>query len=360
MTEVYENIYIPVEDLHSFVVLCLVQVGVTTDDATIVADVLIAANLRGIDSHGVARLFRYVDGVRHGKISPQTQIANLREGPTTAVLDAANSLGQPVAVTAMRLAIDKAEKVGIGMVAVRGANHFGIAGYYAMLALEHNMIGIVTTNASPQVAPTFGAQPMYGTNPIAIAVPTGGPYPFVLDMATSIVPRGKLEQLHRRGQPIPSGWAIDDQGVVMTDNQELITGLMQRRGYSLLPLGGMGETLGGHKGYGLGLFIDLICGPLAGAAWGLHVYGPAGANLGQCFLALRVDNFRNMEEFSRETEQLLDELRAAKKIPGQERIYIPGEKEAEEVEYRRQTGIPLPPIVYARLRQLAEELGVNF
>jgi LDH2 family malate/lactate/ureidoglycolate dehydrogenase len=358
MTHATNTIHVPAERLRRFVAVCMEQVGATRDDATAVAEVLVAANLRGVDSHGVARLRRYVKGIRNGTIAAQPSIIILREGPATAAIDAGNGLGQPAAMAAMRLAIAKAEQIGLAMVVVCRANHFGIAGYYAMLALEHGMIGMVTSNASPQVAPTFAAEPMYGTNPIAIAIPSGGPCPYVLDMATSTAARGRMEQMQREGKSIPPGWAIDAQGQTTTDPGTLISGLMGRQGHALMPMGGAGETLGGHKGYGLGLFADLLCGPLAGGGWGRHVYGPAGANLGHTFLAMRVDCFRPRAEFMAESEQLLREIRDAKKMPGQERIYIPGEKEAEETIRRTRDGIPLLPVVMSDLATIAEEIGV--
>jgi len=355
-----EPILVPAARLHAFVMACLEAVGAAADDAKVVADVLIAANLRGVDSHGVARLRRYVKGIHTGTIEARPSRTIPQEGPATAVIDAGNGLGQPAALAAMRLAIAKAEQIGLGMVLTRRSNHFGIAGYYAMLALEHGMIGMVSTNASPQVAPTFAAEPMFGTNPLAIAIPTGGPSPFVLDMATSTAARGRIEQMRREGKPIPAGWAIGPDGTTTTDAGALIAGLIDRRGHALLPVGGAGETYGGHKGYGLALMVDLLCGPLAGAAWGRHVYGPSGANLGHCFLAMRVDCFRPWDEFIADSDQLLRDIRAAKKVPGQERVYIPGEKEAEETQRRTRDGIPLLPVVLSDLAKLADEAGVEF
>ena len=360
MLQARDTILVPAERLHAFVVACMERVGATSDDAAAVADALLAADLRGVDSHGVARLRRYVNGIRNGAIAAKPSVTILHDGPATAVVDAGNGLGQPAALTAMRLAIAKAEQIGIGMVVARRSNHFGIAGYYAMLALEHGMVGVVTSNASPQVAPTFAAEPMYGTNPIAIAMPTGGPCPFVLDMATSTAARGRMEQMRREGKPIPPGWAIDADGATTVDTDNVISGLMGRQGHALLPLGGAGETFGGYKGYGLGLFADLLCGPLAGSGWGRHVYGPNGANLGHGFLAMRVDCFRPREEFLAESEQLLREIRAAKKVPDQERIYIPGEKEAEETIRRKRDGIPLLPVVHDDLGAIAQEIGISF
>jgi LDH2 family malate/lactate/ureidoglycolate dehydrogenase len=354
-----ETIRFSADRLHSFAVSCLVSAGASQREAEIVADTLVATDLRGIESHGVARLRRYVDGLRKGTINAKAALKIIAESPATAVIDADNGLGQPAAVTAMDTAITKAKNVGIGAVAVRHTNHFGMAGYYAMRAVEQKMIGIAISNASPQVAPTFGAEPMYGTNPVAVAIPTDGRLPFVLDMATSIVPRGKLERMSRAGQTMPSGWAINPDGDDATEITQLIEGLKHRRGHALLPLGGKGETFGGHKGYGLGLLVDLLCGPFAGAAWGRHVYGARGANLGQCFVAISVDAFRSRDEFLSESSQLIDEIRTARKLEGASRIYIPGEKEGEESQERSSLGIPLNLTVYNDLQALGLEHKVT-
>jgi L-2-hydroxycarboxylate dehydrogenase (NAD+) len=347
-------------DLAGFVVACLEAAGVSTEDAATVAEVLVCADLRGVSSHGVARLRRYVEGTHRGTINPRPAVTVVREGPATALLDADNGLGQPAGLTAMRMAIAKAEALGIGVVGVRRTNHFGIAGYYALQALERGLIGAVISNASPQVAPTFAAQPMYGTNPLAVALPTAVDGGFVLDMATSTVPRGKLERMSREGLSIPEGWAIDAEGQSVTELDPLIAGLKSRSGLSLLPLGGAGEQFGGHKGFGLGLLIDLLCGPLTGSSWGLHVYGERGADLGQWFLALRVDCFRDPAEFRADAVRLLEEVRGARRAPGAPRIFIAGEKEAEESGRRRQHGIPLLPKVVRDLAAVGHLVGVPF
>jgi L-2-hydroxycarboxylate dehydrogenase (NAD+) len=349
---------VPAAALRSFVVACLTSAGVTDEDAGVCAEVLVQADLRGIDSHGVARLRRYVDGIRQGRIAARAEVAVVAEAPAMAVLDAGNGLGQPAGVLAMRLAMDKAAAAGLGMVTVRRSNHFGIAGYYAMLALERDQLGFATTNSTPQVAPTFGVEPMFGTNPLAFALPTGG-VPFVLDMATSTVPRGRLERMLREGRAVPESWAIDAEGRgAGSDLEALVSGLQRRAGFALLPLGGPGETNGGHKGYGLGLLVDLLCGPLSGASWGRHVYGPAGAGIGHVFMAVDVGRFRPIEEFRDESSRLLAEVRASRRLPGGERILVPGEREAEESARRAREGIPLGERVWADLAAIAAETGV--
>jgi LDH2 family malate/lactate/ureidoglycolate dehydrogenase len=337
----------------------LESVGVTEEDRETVADVLLAADLGGIDSHGCARLRRYVDGIDSGAINRRAEPTVVRELAATALLDADNGLGQPSAVAATRLAIEKARSCGAGVVSVRRSNHFGIAGYYASLAAREGLIGVVMTNASPQVAPTFGAEPMFGTNPLAIAMPSGAPADFLLDIATSTVGRGKLEVRHRQGEAIPEGWVIDTTGATRTDVAELIEGLKARSGYSLLPLGGQGEEHGGHKGYGLGLAVDLLCGPLAGAAWGRHVYGDSGAELGHLVIAMQVEAMRDLSAFREDCRTMFEELRRARRTEGAARIFIPGEKEIEESALRTANGIPLTDAVCDDLVRLAAEREVR-
>lgn len=337
---------------------CLASVGIPSAQAALVAEVLLTADLAGVDSHGCARLRRYVDGVAAGAIDPAATPSTVRRRPSTALIDAGNGLGQPAAVAAMRMAIEKASSTGVGVVSVRRSNHFGIAGYYASLAARVGMVGLAMTNASPQVAPTFGAEPMFGTNPIAVGMPTGAPSDFLLDMATSTVGRGKLEVRKRNGEPIPHGWVIDAEGLSRTDVAELIDGLKARRGYSLLPLGGGGEEHGGHKGYGLGLFVDLVCGPLAGASWGRHVYGAAGADLGHMLIAIDVGAFVELADFRRESGKMFEELREMKRLGSAAEVLIPGDKEASERRRRLAGGIPLTAEVRADLHDLGLRCGV--
>ena len=350
---------VPGDRLRRFIRECLLSVDAVESEAAIVADALVSTDLRGVESHGVARLRRYVDGLRRGTINRSPQLRVVSESPATVLLDADNGLGQPAGTKAMDLAIAKSAAAGVGVVAVRKTNHFGMAAYYAMRALESGMIGIAISNASPQVAPTFGAEPMYGTNPMAIAIPTSRSVPFVLDMATSTVPRGKLERMHWHGEAMPIGWAVDPSGAPTTDLPGLIEGLKRRSGHALLPLGGGGDVYGGHKGFGLGLVLDLLCGPLAGASWGRHVYGPSGADLGQWFIAMQVEAFRPRDEFLEEAERLLVEIRATRRATDAARIFIHGEKEAEETARRKQFGIPLPSRVWSDLTALSQECGVQ-
>jgi L-2-hydroxycarboxylate dehydrogenase (NAD+) len=354
------------EPLLEFCVQVFRTMGVPTADAHVTADVLVQANLRGIDSHGVARLARYVNGLRDGVMLAQPEEKVLVETPTTITLDAGAGLGQPISHRAMKTAIAKAQEYGCGFATVRNSNHYGIAGYYAMMALEHEMIGLSTTNAAVLVAPTFGRNAMYGTNPIALAVPTGEQRPFVMDMATSTVPRGKLEVYHRQEKPIPLGWATDERGVPTADAGRVLDNFRTRAGGGLLPLGGAGEEFSGYKGYGMGLMVEILSAVLSGAAFLTSVYPknaegkPQPANLGHFFGAWRLDAFRPPDEFKADMDRLISELKEAELAEGATRIYIHGEKEFEEAERRTRHGIPLEAKVEASLKQIAADLDIRY
>jgi LDH2 family malate/lactate/ureidoglycolate dehydrogenase len=353
-------------DLLDFCVRVFVEMGVPLEDARITADVLVEANLRGIDSHGVARLVRYVNGLRDGVMVARPREAVAAETPTTITIDAGAGLGQPVAYRAMKTAIAKAREYGCGFATVRNSNHYGIAGYYAMMALKEGMMGMSTTNAAVLVVPTFGRNAMYGTNPIALAVPAGEERPLVVDMATSTVPRGKLEVYHRQEKPLPLGWATDEKGTPTTDAGQVLDNFVQRAGGGLLPLGGAGEEMGGHKGYGLGLMVEILSAVLPGAAFLTHVYPkgadgkPAPANLGHFFGAWRVDAFRDPDDFKADMDRLIRELKGSDLAQGATRIYVHGEKEYEEADRRGQAGIPLSAKVEASLKQVAADLGLDY
>jgi LDH2 family malate/lactate/ureidoglycolate dehydrogenase len=353
-------------DLKDFCIAVFEKMGVSSEDARITADVLVQANLRGIDSHGVARLARYVNGIRDGVMVAQPEEQVVHETPTTVTLDAGAGLGQPVSYRAMSMAVEKARQYGCGFATVSNSNHYGIAGYYAMMALEHDMIGISTTNAAVLVVPTFGRDAMYGTNPIALAVPAGEERPFVMDMATSTVPRGKLEVYHRQEKPLPMGWATDERGVPTTDSERVLDNFVKRAGGGLLPLGGAGEEFSGYKGYGMGLMVEILSAVLPGAAFLSSVYPKDAdgkslpANLGHFFGAWRLDAFRPAEAFKADMDALLRELKDAELAEGATRIYVHGEKEFEEADRRTEQGLPLEAKVEASLRQIAADLEITY
>ncbi len=351
--------------LTDFCVRVFQQLGVSEQDARITTDVLVMADLRGIDSHGVARLRRYVDGLKTGMMIAKPATKVVQETPSTALIDAGAGLGQPVSHRAMEMAIKKAKEVGSGFVTVRNSNHYGIAGYYAMMALESDCIGISMTNADVLVVPTFGRNAMLGTNPIAVAAPGNKERPFVMDMATSTVPRGKLEVYDRLGKAMPSGWATDERGLGTDDAHHVLDNLKSRCGGGLLPLGGEGELLSGYKGYGLALWVDIFCAVLSGAAFATLVYPksadgkPLPSNLGHFFGAWRINAFRPVNEFKAAMDELQQQLKNTPKAEGQDRIYIHGEKEYEKADLYSRHGIPLNPKVAADLKAIAQELGVT-
>ncbi len=354
------------EPLKAYCTKVFQRLDVPAEDARMVADNLVSADERGISSHGVARLRRYVKGLQGGVMLARPEVRIVHETPATALIDGGDGLGQPVSRRAMELAIEKAGKVGAGFVTVRNSNHYGIAGYYAMMALKHDMIGFSMTNAAVLVVPTFGRDAMLGTNPISVAAPAGEERPFVLDMATSTVPRGKLEVYDRMEKPLPLGWATDEKGEPTIDGTQVLDNFAKLAGGGLLPLGGAGELLGGHKGYGLALMVDILSGVLPGAGYANNIYlkdkdGRAQpANVGHFFGALRVDGFRPVDEFKATMDDLIRRLTATPKAVDRERIYIHGEKEYEIADDRRRNGVILHPKVVADLKAMAEEFGVGF
>ncbi len=345
--------------LRRFCEEALKKLGVPAGEARTTTDVLVTADLRGIESHGVARLGRYVAGLKKGFMRPTDQSRIIKETKATALVDGGQSLGQVVGRKGMDLAIKKARDTAVGVVAVRNSNHYGIAGYYSLMALEHNLVGVSTTNAGPLVVPTFGRTAILGTNPISLAAPALKEKAFVLDMATSTVPRGKVEVYNRLGKPMPHGWAVDETGRSSTDPKRVLNALANRLGGGLLPLGGEGEDLGGHKGYGLALMVDVLSGVLSGAATGLQVYADEQRpNVGHFFMALDPAAFRPLDEFRRDMDRLARELKDSPKAHGQDRIYVHGEKSFARMEKYRQEGIPLDPKVVENLKKIGADLGV--
>ncbi len=340
---------ISAEALTAFTTQVLSACGVGDADAATVAAVLVASDVRGISSHGVARLKYYVSMIEAGTIDPRAQSVLVRQSATTAILDASNGLGQPVGVRAMMLAMEKAAAHDVGVVTVRHSNHYGIAGYYAMMALERDMIGVSLTNTHPAVAPTGGRRPTIGTNPIAIAVPTDESLPFVLDMATSVVPRGRLEVAARQGASLPAGWALDARGAGATNPEAALDG-------ALLPLGGPLLT-SGYKGYGLAVAVELLAavlpgslyGPLVGSMWDTA----RPSDLGQFFMAINVAAFDEPAAFKARAGDLLRRIKDSPLADGATEILVAGEKEQRAASEAHRRGIALDPIVAAQLSQLA-------
>ncbi len=346
---------VPASRLRSFVAAVFGANGVPHNKAERAAESLVIADLRGIPSHGVARLPMYLARIAAGVIDPRQDLEVVRETGSTATLDARNGLGLALAPEAMEMCIAKALATGVGMVTVRNSTHFGIAGHYAMQATRHGLGAMAFTNAGPCVTPTGGNVPMLGTNPIAFAVPTGPDSPpFVLDMATSAVAFGKVEVARRAGVSLTPGLAFDAKCEPTTD---------PHLAKYLAPLGGDRAT-SGYKGYGLAVMVDILCGPLAGALWGAHLSSvhEAGnvARLGHAFFAWQIAAFRDADDFYREVRQMLDELRGCPVVEHEEShpVLVPGDLELEATRQHELNGVPLDRIVAAELRNIGRRYGI--
>lgn len=353
------------EKLKNFTSQVFQKLGVAKEDADITAEILVESDLRGIPSHGVARLLRYVNGIKNGLMIPDAKPEIEKETPSTAAVNANNSLGQPAGYFGMNLTIEKAKKTGLGFVTIHNSNHYGIAGYYSMMALkEGNLIGISMTNSAPLVVPTFSRDMMIGTNPISIATPCNKERSFVLDMATSVVPRGKFEVYERSDKSVPLGWAVDEHGVPSTETKRIIENMAKTLGGGILPLGGAGELLSGHKGYGLSLMVDILSGVLSGASYGPNIKANAGGekyiNVGHFFGAIKIDNFIELDRFKKTMDEMLQTLKNSNKAEGEKKIYIHGEKEFEKWEQYKKSGVPLQEKVVESLKKIAEETGVKY
>ena len=360
-----QTIQVPVDTIVAFMQDVFKGVGVPDADAKTIADILISSDLRGIESHGLGRLKMYYDRVKQGRQDPtSSQLRIVKEGPTTAVIDGGHGMGHVIAHRGMTLAMDKAAQFGMGSTAVRNSTHFGIDGYYPLMAIERGMIGFAVTNARPSIAPTFGVEPMLGTNPIAFGAPTDEECPFLFDGATSITQRGKIEVLDRAEKPMPEGWIIDELGNPATDSAGILKGLVQDRN-ALLPLGGFGEHMGGHKGFGLAVIVEILSAALQDGAYlkalsGIDEEGqPARFRVGHFFMAIDIEHFLPLDRFKAITGGIVRELRASKKAPGQARIWTAGEKEWEMSRHVRENGIPVNANLQANLIAMRDELGLT-
>jgi L-2-hydroxycarboxylate dehydrogenase (NAD+) len=354
---------IPVNIIHDFMVDVFVGLGTPPEDARICADVLIASDLRGIESHGVGRLKYYYDRIQAGVQFTKTEMEIVKETETTAVIDGHHGMGHVIAHRAMRLAMDKAKRVGVGAVTVRNGTHFGIAGYYPLMAAEEGMMGLCVTNARPAQAPTFGAEPMLGTNPIAFAAPSDLDYPFCFDAATSISQRGKVEVAARAGKPLPEGVIIDPEGQPLTDPERILADLGKATA-AFLPLGGAGEQLAGYKGYSLAAMVEILSASLCGGVFMKDLLGfaPDGSRrpymLGHFFLAIDVEHFIPLELSKQITGAIMRTLQDSRKAPGQDRIYVAGEKEHERESSVRDLGVPVNQNLRRELQIMRDKLGI--
>jgi len=350
--------------IEGFVIDAFKGYGVPEEDAKICADVLLESDRRGIESHGVNRFKPiYIDRIKEGIQNPVTKIDTLRETATTAVLDGNHGMGQVIGKYAMSLAIKKAKEYGMGMVAVRNSTHYGIAGYYASMAADAGCVGLTGTNARPSIAPTFGVENMLGTNPITFGMPTDEPFDFVLDCATSITQRGKIENYARKGIPTPAGQVIAEDGTTITDSEEILKMLVNGTA-ALTPLGGVGEELAGYKGYGYATAVEIMSAAFQQGSFmkmltGLQDGKKVPYGLGHFFVAIDCEAFMGLDSFKKIAGDICRELRVSKKAPGETRIYTAGEKEYDIWQERKDSGVPISDSVQKEILDVRDELGLS-
>ena len=353
MAGVDGGIMFPADRLRGWTQEVFQKVGVNRDDAMLLTDSLIEANLRGVDTHGITRMLCvYVERIQKGVMSAKSNLTVVREKASTALIDCHNSIGQVGAARAMRIAIEKARQTGVAFTAVAHSNHYGAAAYWAMMALPIGMIGFSSTNAPAVVAPTGGFTAMFGTNPFAIAIPADGELPVVLDLATTVVARGRINLYAKQNKPLEPGWAFDEHGVPTTDPHAALKGLL--------------APIGGYKGYGISLAVDFLCGVLTGSNYGAHFPGFLADNMseptdvGSFFAAVNVESFMDLPEFTAAIDKAIREIKTSTRADGVKRIYIPGEIEFEMKAERLVHGIPIPEEVVKDFIDLGRELALPF
>jgi L-2-hydroxycarboxylate dehydrogenase (NAD+) len=343
------------DHLKQYVIDVFTSFGMRHEDASISADILVESDLRGIDSHGVPRMRMYTERLKDGLVNLEAELVTVRETAATITFDAQNGFGPPMAYRAMQRTIEKAKGAGVCLCTVGHSNHFGIAGYYATMALDHpGMGGIAMTNATPLLVPTNAKEPVLSTAPIAAAFPAGTEDPFVLDAATTAVAWGKVEISRRSNKPIPRGWAVNDDGQPVEDPWEAT---------ALMPLGGERIT-SGQKGYGLSLMVEVLCSQLSASLWSKHVTGsrsspPRPSDTSHAFMAIDIEAFRPLAEFGASMDEMLGDLRGMEPMEGQEKVMVPGDPEAIAYADRIERGVPVHPVVVDELRAIGEAAGVN-
>jgi LDH2 family malate/lactate/ureidoglycolate dehydrogenase len=353
------------DEVEAFMRAGFEAAGVPPEEAAVCADVLIAADKHGVDSHGVGRFKPiYLDRIWAGTQNPKTRFEVVRETPTTAVIDGHNGMGHYIAKRAMEMAIDKADTMGLGMSVVRNSTHYGAAFYYARMAVDRGMIGFTGTSARPSIAPTWGIEPMIGTNPLTWGMPTDEEFPFMIDCATSTTQRGKIELYDRLGKELPDGWVIGEDGAYRHDTHQVLVDLTRDKA-ALTPLGGLGEELSGYKGYGYAMVCELLSSCLSQANYlkalsGIDSSGrPAPITLGHFFMAIKIDAFVELDAFKKQAGDICRQLRASKKAPGAQRIYTPGEKEYETWLFRKNKGVPFNEPLRKDFREVKTRLGLQ-
>ncbi len=356
-------VYIDATTLKNFIKDVFIGLDVPKEDAEICADVLITSDIRGIESHGIQRMKMYYDRIKAGIYYPRTEIKIIKESPTTAVIDGGLGMGHVIAYKSMKLAIEKAKKYGIGAVAVRNSTHFGIAGYYSLMAIKEGMIGIAVTNTRPSVPPIFGVEPMLGTNPLTAGCPTDENFPFLIDCATSIIQRGKVEVYNRLKKTLPKGLVINNKEESEIDPAKILNNLGNNTA-ALLSFGKKGEENGGHKGYGYATLVEILSAALQDGIYlkdtaGIEENGKKYLKVGHFFLAINIENFIPLDTFRKITGNIMKGLRNSKKVPGCDRIYTAGEKEFEAKMERHKTGIPINENLQQDIKIMQEELGLK-
>jgi LDH2 family malate/lactate/ureidoglycolate dehydrogenase len=347
------------DDLFLYAKTYMEKLGVPPEHAEIVSDVLIEADIRGVDSHGIIRIYTYYGNrLEKNYMDATTPYKVISETDTTVLYDGGNGLGHVVSYEAMKKCISMAKKSNIGMATVKNSNHYGIAAYYSMMALEHDMIGISLTNSQPLVAPTYGRTAVIGTNPISFAAPSYNEYPFVLDMATSVVPIGRIKVYEEKKEKIPMGWGIDDDGNVTDDPEKVKSGGPG----ALMPLGGT-DTLRGYKGYGLAVMVEILCAALSGASFFTGVgfpNEPKICDVSHFFMAINIEAFRPVIDFKKQLDSMIRLLKESPKAKGRDTIYVAGEKEFETAKYNRENGVPVLEPVVRDLVSNGRRLGIPF
>ena len=333
--------------------------GFNAEEAKIISDVLLMSDRIGIESHGMQRMYRYYKSIQKGMIKVESKGNVVFETPVSAVIDAEDGMGQVVGHKAMTMAIEKAKKVGMARVTVRNSNHYGIAGYYTKLAAQQGLIGMCMTNTEAIMVPTFGRQAMLGTNPIAFAMPAE-PTIYSFDAATTVVPRGKLEVYVKRGNGLPLGWALDENGHDSDEADRVLKNIIAKTGGGILPLGGSGEMTSGYKGYGFAMLCEIATAILSGGTTSNYIYKtPGRANIAHCFIALDHGMFGDKKEIEANFSKFLQEVRDSAKAEGQDRIFIHGEKEAEAKERVLREGVYLNDKTYDEMKMIGEFTGAS-
>src|SRR6056297_13179 len=359
-------VWVDFDLLERFMTDAFEAIGIPREDAAVCADVLITSDKRGIDSHGIGRFKPiYINRIDDGILNTKTEFEVVKDGPTTAVIDGHNGMGQVIGKKSMQMAIDKAKEYGMGMVAVRNTTHYGIAGYYALMAAENNMIGITGTNARPSIAPTFGIENMLGTNPLTIGFHTDEEFPFVLDCATSVSQRGKIESYSPLGKDLPEGWVIGKDGKTKTDSAQVLKDLVAGTA-ALAPLGGIGEQTGGYKGYGYATVVEVLSAALQDGKYLKDLLGfDENGNkipypLGHFFIAINIESFLGSDIFKGIAGAIMRKLRASETMPGAERIYTAGEKEWEAWNFRKDKGAKVDTKLQQQIIEVRDKYNLPY